>query len=84
MKYETLYNGERIPGIGLGTWTVGGGMSEDTSRDNRCIETIRKALEIGYTHIDTAEMYGSWHTEKLVGKAIQGFNRQDLFITSKA
>ncbi len=83
MKYEILYDGRRIPVIGLGTWTMGGEEWKDSSRDNRCIEIIRKALEMGYTHIDTAEMYGSGHTEKLVGKAIEGFNRKELFLTSK-
>jgi diketogulonate reductase-like aldo/keto reductase len=62
---------------------VGGGLSEDCSHDKHSIDVMKKALEMGYTHIDTAEMYGSGHTEKLVGKAIESFNRQDLFITSK-
>lgn len=83
MIYKKLYDGKKIPVIGLGTWTMGGNGIKDTSRDKECIEAIRKALEMGYTLIDTAEMYGEGHTEELIGKAIEGFNRKKLFITSK-
>jgi len=83
MLYEKLYDGKEIPVIGLGTWTMGGEEQKDTSRDKECIRAIREALDIGYTIIDTAEMYGEGHTEELVGEAIKGFNREKLFITSK-
>ena len=83
MKYEQLFDGRRLPVMGLGTWTVGGGLSQDYSRDKHSIDVMKKALEMGYTHIDTAELYGSGHTEELVGEAIAGFNREGLFITSK-
>ncbi len=58
-------------------------MSADYSQDEDALKAIRTAIELGYTHFDTAEMYGRGHTEELVGKAIQGTNRQDLFIVSK-
>ena len=83
MLYKKLYDGKKVPVIGLGTWTMGGEEQRDTSRDKECIYAIKKALEIGYTLIDTAEMYGAGHTEELVGIAIEGFNREKLFITSK-
>jgi diketogulonate reductase-like aldo/keto reductase len=38
---------------------------------------------MGYTHIDTAEMYANGHTEELIGQVIQDFKRELLFITSK-
>lgn len=83
MIYETLYNGDKIPVLGQGTWGLGGGMVPDYSRDEAAREIIRIAIELGYTHIDTAEMYGGGHTEELVGQAIRDFRRQDLFIVSK-
>lgn len=76
-------DGTRVPVIGLGTWEVGGGMAPDHSQDDVLVETLRKTIEMGYSHIDTAEMYAGGHTEKLVGRAIQPFDRQSLFITTK-
>jgi diketogulonate reductase-like aldo/keto reductase len=69
--------------LGLGTWGIGGKMSRDTSRDDEGIAAIKKAIELGYTHIDTAEMYGAGHSEELVGLAIKDFDRDSLFITTK-
>ena len=69
--------------MGLGTWNVGGGSSPDYSQDERALRGLHAALEMGYTHIDTAEMYADGHTEELIGQVIQGYNRADLFITSK-
>ena len=84
MKYETLHN-ERIPKIGFGTWSIGGGMSPDKSNDKRSSKALRSALDIGYTHFDTAEMYASGHSEELLGQAVRESDipREELFITSK-
>jgi len=84
MKFETLYN-EQIPKIGFGTWSIGGGMSPDRSKDERSLTALRSALKTGYTHFDTAEMYASGHSEELLGQAVResGIAREDLFITSK-
>ena len=83
MIYKTLHNGDKIPVIGQGTWGMGGGLKPDYSQDNVALEAIRSAIELGYTHIDTAEMYGGGHAEELVGKVIRSFKREDLIITSK-
>ena len=84
MKYETL-NGTRIPKIGFGTWKIGGGSYADPSQDERSLAGLRSALELGYTHFDTAEVYASGHAEELLGQAIaeSGIPREELFITSK-
>lgn len=84
MKYE-LFNGTRIPKIGFGTWKIGGGSYADPSQDERSLAGLRSALELGYTHFDTAEMYASGHTEELLGRAVResGIPREGLFITSK-
>ena len=83
MKYKNIADNGKIPVIGLGTWEVGGHRSPDYSQDDEIVNAFQAALELGYTHIDTAEMYGGGHTEELVGQAIRDMKRQDLFITSK-
>lgn len=70
----TFSNGYQIPGIGFGTWQSPDG--------DVCVNAIRKAIEVGYRHIDTAAGYGN---EASVGKAVResGVPRSELFITSK-
>jgi diketogulonate reductase-like aldo/keto reductase len=58
-------------------------MSRDTGKDIEEINAIVDAMELGYTHIDTAEMYGAGHSEELIGFAISDFDRKSLFITTK-
>ena len=84
MKHETLH-GLLIPKIGFGTWKIGGGSYADPKLDSVSLAALRSALEVGYTHFDTAEMYASGHTEELLGRAIResDVDRQMLFITSK-
>lgn len=83
MKTVTLYDGNTLPVIGLGTWSMGGGTIPNPSQDEKALRALRAALEMGYTHIDTAEMYASGHTEELVGKALRGVPRHQVFITTK-
>ena len=84
MKHETLHE-LLIPKIGFGTWKIGGGSYPDPKLDSVSLAALRSALEIGYTHFDTAEMYASGHTEELLGRAIRAseVDRETLFITSK-
>ncbi len=83
MEYKNLTDEVKIPVIGLGTWSMGGGMVKNTINDEGDITAIRFAIELGMTHIDTAEMYGDGHCEELVGIAIKDFDRENLFITTK-
>ena len=84
MRYESI-QGLSIPKIGFGTWGIGGEGSPDPARDGRSLAALRSALELGYTHFDTAESYAAGHAEELLGHAIRssGRARADLFITSK-
>ncbi|HET9075764.1 MAG TPA: aldo/keto reductase [Acidimicrobiales bacterium] len=68
-----LNNGVEIPQLGFGVFQV---RPEDT------VDAVTTALETGYRHIDTAEMYGN---EKQVGQAIarSGIPRDEVFVTSK-
>ena len=84
MKYETVH-GITLPKIGFGMWKIGGDSYPDSSRDPASLNALRAALEAGYTHFDTAEVYADGHSEELLGRAIRetGTKREDLFITTK-
>src|SRR5512133_2616309 len=84
MKYEIIRD-LQIPKIGFGTWTIGGSSTPDRAQDARSLAALRSALELGYTHFDTAEMYARGHAEELLGQAIRevGVPREKLFIVSK-
>lgn len=83
MKTRRLKSGFEMPLLGIGTYTFGGEHEADYSNDEEWIQAIKDALEVGYTHIDTAEVYGNGHSEELVANAIEGFDRSNLFITTK-
>lgn len=84
MRYETIHN-LQIPKIGFGTWPIGGRDSADPSQDGSWLKVLHSALDLGYTHFDTAEGYATGHSEELLGRAIRekGTPRESLFITSK-
>jgi diketogulonate reductase-like aldo/keto reductase len=65
-----------VPVIGQGTWYI-----EDGDRKT-VIAALRRGLDLGATHIDTAEMYGSGAAEDIVGEAIAG-RRDEVFLISK-
>src|SRR5215203_1497728 len=83
MQQVKLLDGTSLPVIGLGTWSYGGGSTPDFSQDEQYVATMRQIIEMGYTHIDTAESYGKNHCEDIEGQAIKAFDRQDIFITTK-
>lgn len=84
MRAENLHN-LAIPKIGFGTWRIGGERSADPAGDEKSLLALNSALDLGYTHFDTAEVYAAGHAEELLGKAIRekGVRRETLFITSK-
>jgi diketogulonate reductase-like aldo/keto reductase len=74
----TLPSGEAVPVLGQGTW----GLAERLHPHNQEVAALQMGIDLGMTLIDTAEMYGSGATERLVGEAIAG--RRDLvFLVSK-
>jgi len=83
MEYKDLVEGVRIPVLGLGTWGIGGRDTADASRDVEEIAALRTGIDLGMTHIDTAEYYGEGHAEELVGESVKPYDRDDLFITTK-
>ena len=69
-----LHNGVEIPCVGFGTWKAPDGET--------AYNAVRRALEVGYRHIDTAAAYKN---EESIGKAIKdsGIPREEIFVTSK-
>ena len=84
MKHE-LAASRSLPKIGFGMWRIGGSSYPDPNLDSASMTAIRTALEVGYTHFDTAEAYASGHSEELLGRAVRetNTNRENLFITTK-
>lgn len=74
-----LSSGNLMPRLGQGTWYIG----DDRHSAEQEIAALRLGVNLGMTLIDTAEMYGNGKSEELIGQAIQGLNRDNLFITSK-
>jgi aryl-alcohol dehydrogenase-like predicted oxidoreductase len=69
--------------IGLGAMTMAGTYTSEGALDNtESIRTIHRALELGVTHIDTAEIYGPFLSEEIVGQAIKG-RRDHVKIATK-
>lgn len=80
---KKLQNGFEMPVFGLGTWEMGGRMERDTTNDQHDIAAIKRAIEAGITHIDSAEKYAQGHAEELVGEAIREYDRKKLFLVTK-
>lgn len=73
-----------LPVLGIGTWEMGGRFSRNYfHNDSGDVKAIKRAIELGVTHIDTAEIYANGRAEEITGEAIKNFDREKLFITSK-
>ena len=68
--------------IGLGTMAMSGYYLDPESSDDESIRTIHRALDLGVTHIDTAEIYGPYANEELVGRAIKD-RRDEVVLATK-
>lgn len=78
IPYVALPSGKEVPALGLGTWNMG----ETRSSAEQEVESIRRAIDLGMTLIDTAEMYADGRSEEIVGRAIVN-HREDVFLVSK-
>jgi diketogulonate reductase-like aldo/keto reductase len=70
------HTNRRIAVVGQGTWYIENGDRK------AAVAALRRGIDLGMTHIDTAEMYGSGAAEKLVAEAIAG-RRDEVFLVSK-
>ncbi|NOU77444.1 aldo/keto reductase [Paenibacillus sp. LMG 31459] len=69
-----------VSSIGLGIMGMSPGIYGETN-DEQSIQTIHRALDIGVTMFDTADVYGNGHNEKLLGRALQGRREQAIIAT---
>jgi diketogulonate reductase-like aldo/keto reductase len=72
------WTGVKVAVIGMGTWMIEGPQEVES----RAIAALRTGLDLGLTHIDTAEMYGNGRVEELVAEAIND-RREEVFLASK-
>ena len=89
MSTRTLgRSGIAVSALGFGSWAIGGPYTQHGSPtgwgpvdDSESVAAIHRALDLGVTFIDTADVYGCGHSERVVGKAIQG--RDDVVVATK-
>ncbi|HEY8091202.1 MAG TPA: aldo/keto reductase [Polyangiaceae bacterium] len=76
MQTRAFGHAGQVPALGLGTWKM--------EQDDRAgaIAALRKGLDLGLTHVDTAELYGRGQVETLVAEALAG-RRDEVFLVSK-
>ncbi len=81
MKHISL-GGLDVSRIGLGTMAMSGYYLDPNSSDTESIRTIQRALDLGVTFLDTAEIYGPYANEELVGLALKG-RRDQVVVATK-
>jgi aryl-alcohol dehydrogenase-like predicted oxidoreductase len=83
MKHISI-GGLDVSRIGLGAMSMSAfyNPGEIAGSENESIRTIQRALDLGVTHLDTAEIYGPYTNEELVGRAIKG-RRDQVVVATK-
>src|SRR6201998_4690481 len=84
MRYLDTDTAKRISKIGLGTWQFGSeewGYDDEYSKRQACA-IVRRAVELGVTLFDTAEIYNAGNSERILGHAL-GSRRESVFIAKK-
>jgi diketogulonate reductase-like aldo/keto reductase len=94
MSLKTV-SGKELNPIGIGTWDINSKINPDKvsskykgvepvmGDEDRAIDAIRYSISIGQNNIDCAELYGSFYTDEVVGLAIGGQSRNDIFVGDK-
>ena len=80
MRHRTLGQGLSVTELGLGC--MGMSQSYGSPDDKESVATIRRALDLGVTFLDTADAYGPYTNERLVGRAIKG-RRDEVVLATK-
>jgi len=78
----------KISAMGLGCWAIGGPFSDGTSQlgwgdvdDDESVRAIHRALDMGISFFDTADVYGAGHSERILGRALEGQRRRTVVAT---
>ena len=84
MQYTMLgRSGPKVSTIGFGAWAIGG-MNWGETDDNVSKKALHQALDLGVTLIDTADVYGFGHSEKLIAEVLQERGKGEVIIATKA
>ena len=76
-------SGLSAPFLGLGTWAIGGGSWWGDNDDALSVKAIETAVEQGIVWVDTAPIYGLYHSEKVVGEALRHIDRDKVILSTK-
>src|SRR5271165_4903995 len=81
-------SGIQVSALGLGCWAAGGASGSTASgwsgvKDDETIRAIRRALDLGITFFDTANVYGSGHSERILAQGLEGHRRDQVVIATK-
>jgi aryl-alcohol dehydrogenase-like predicted oxidoreductase len=90
MNTQRVIGDRKVSALGFGCWTIGGPFSDTDGKplgwgqvdDDVSIAAIRRAMELGVTFFDTADVYGAGHSERVLGRAVAG-HRDEVVIASK-
>jgi aryl-alcohol dehydrogenase-like predicted oxidoreductase len=89
MERTLGHGGVPVSALGLGCWAIGGPFLLDgvpdgwgTVDDDQSIRAIRRAIDLGVSFFDTADVYGAGHSEEVLGRALEG-RRRDMVISTK-
>ncbi|MBV8061873.1 MAG: aldo/keto reductase [Alphaproteobacteria bacterium] len=81
---KRLKTGFALPVLGLGTWMMGGDHAHDPNANMAAeVKALQQGIELGFRHIDTAEVYAAGFSETIVADAIRPYRREDLVLASK-
>ena len=89
MEENTMQNitigksGIEVPFLGMGTWAIGGGSWWGDNDDALSVNAIEAAVEQGIRWIDTAPIYGLYHSEQVVGEALRHIDRDKVVLSTK-
>ena len=76
-------SGLSAPFLGMGTWAIGGGSWWGDNDDALSVKAILTAVEQGITWVDTAPIYGLYHSEEVVGEALKHLDRDKILLSTK-
>ena len=76
-------SGIEVPFLGMGTWAIGGGSWWGDNDDALSLNAIEAAVEQGIRWIDTAPIYGLYHSEQVVGEALRHIDRDKVVLSTK-
>ena len=76
-------SGISVPFLGMGTWAIGGGAWWGDNDDSLSVKAIQTAVEQGIRWIDTAPIYGLYHSETVVGEALKHIDRDKVVLSTK-